>query len=99
MPFWAFKVKDEQKANAIPDHTLCTYARHVRLTDDDYVFAGCNVWRTDLISGAAGTVGTTTLGSGNQAYWQAPVLLKIRYETGELVWSRYLPVDSFGNSM
>jgi hypothetical protein len=68
MPFWVYKIKDEQKTGTVPDHTLCTYARHVKLLDNDYIFAGCNVWRSDLITGTAGTVGTAQIGS-NQAFW------------------------------
>jgi hypothetical protein len=43
------------------------------------------------------TPGTATLGSN--PYSSAPVLIKLIYETGEIVFSRYLPVDSWGNSM
>jgi len=54
MPFWAFRIKDEYKYSAtspvVPDNTYCTYVRHMKLMDGDYVFAGCNVWRTDLPS-------------------------------------------------
>jgi hypothetical protein len=53
MPFWAFRIKDEFKYSAtspvIPENTYCNYVRHMKLSDNiDYVFVGCNGWRTDL---------------------------------------------------
>ena len=101
MPFWAFRIKDEFKYTAglpiVPESTYCTYIRHMKLIDGDFVFAGCNVWRTDLNSVATSppVYFTTT---GNTYKW-SPVLMKLKYQTGETVFARYLPVDSFGNTM
>lgn len=54
MPFWAFRIKDEFKYSAtsptVPENTYCTYVRHMKLMDGEFVFLGCNVWRTDLNS-------------------------------------------------
>ena len=81
MPFWAFRIKDEFKFSAalpiVPENTYCTYIRHMKLIDGDYVFAGCNVWRPDLNSVAANgpTYFTTT---GNTYKW-SPVLMKLKY--------------------
>lgn len=57
------------------------------------MIAGCNIWRNDLSITAQVTM------PAGVSYNSAPALIKLKYATGETVFVRYLPIDSFGNAM
>lgn len=56
----------------------------------DYVFALCNVPRFDLVD--------STANSPNN-YKESPSVLKMRHDTGELIFFKHLPIDSYSNVM
>lgn len=52
----------------------------------DYLFVMCNIYRTDLADALS-------------AYKESPMLMKLKHDTGQVLFMRYLPVDSFFNVM
>lgn len=77
---------------AVNSITVCTYIRHFKhstLSIVDYVFALCNVPRFELVD----------TGTAANNYKESPSILKLRHDSGELIFFKHLPIDATGNNM
>ncbi len=83
-PYWIYMIKDN--TNTLSN--ICTFIKYQQTTIDsvDYVFAMCNVLRFDLADASTN-------------YKESPMILKMKHDTGQVIFMRHLPVDSANNVM